>query len=864
MSPGPRGHRGGSQLEEMLPSGHCGRDRTVAAAADHAETPRSVRERLEAAALGLGELEKLRRRQEGLVRAALEQEVLREVQRSPQEKLLELRRQLSCLKRKDASLLSHLQELDQRISDLRLDSEAPHDQQETDSRPSSGFFELSDGVSGSPSNSSQSVFSECFCSATDADGHFPSTEASCLECDALVGGICDDSFFSGAVWGSVSAPHPSPADAASSVVSSDLQSKHHCNLLGRSSFPSPLSAMVVQSPTFLKTLCGSPGRGEAGVEALKPQTPLFPDSVLAPLGPHSSSRRTSFPSYSPQSFSLKDMDTYIYSLLQWRNHPFRTNRPRTSISVEPSKTTMWQPSSSVRQVSGPSKGSAVRPSWPSEGMSAEAVAMPSNQKQCFMKSNCEEQDFPGDTDVMEAGLKSGFSNGDSSSPGGSGTYNRSSGTHNRSCGTQSIGPATYRDINTNTHSLMSRRSKGPIPHSAVPIATLLKNVMEPGRRARIPYTQDQPCYPTDLEFLLKLLPEVKTKSGSSKNSPKILQSSSVEDERSVVDLSSLESFSQNLKGRKRRERGRVVNGRFCPAKQHSVKLHKSSSKNMKSTKTKGTSELNEPASEKSDQSHQNSRSKKPSSLEDGGSAPIKVSRRGTSSKRDLTSLPDDQVQDKPAVSKLNSVRSCTSKHHHHGNQHNRHQCHHHHGHNQVVMVAKPKHKRNDYRWLRVTMEIPHDGTHKRVQQRQKKELMWSSAANLNLSSGSQQNSPYTCVAGSDSEYSAECMSLFHSTIVETSDDEKSNYTTNCFGDCESSGEYVEESTSTSDTEESMGGGAGGMSRRRGQLRTPGIRKMEPEATRGQTKAVIKVKASYNLKKKILMSRSGSLKLMTTV
>lgn len=34
----------------------------------------------------------------------------------------------------------------------------------------SGFYELSDGASGSLSNSSISVFSECFCSMADVDG----------------------------------------------------------------------------------------------------------------------------------------------------------------------------------------------------------------------------------------------------------------------------------------------------------------------------------------------------------------------------------------------------------------------------------------------------------------------------------------------------------------------------------------------------------------------------------------------------------------------------------------------------------------------------------------------------------------------
>ncbi|KAF7251921.1 hypothetical protein EYD10_03004, partial [Varanus komodoensis] len=68
----------------------------------------------------------------------------------------------NCLRRRDAGLLNQLQELDKQISDLRLDVEKTAEEHlETDSRPSSGFYELSDGASGSLSNSSNSVFSEC-------------------------------------------------------------------------------------------------------------------------------------------------------------------------------------------------------------------------------------------------------------------------------------------------------------------------------------------------------------------------------------------------------------------------------------------------------------------------------------------------------------------------------------------------------------------------------------------------------------------------------------------------------------------------------------------------------------------------------
>lgn len=43
-----------------------------------------------------------------------------------------------------------------------------------------GFYELSDGASNSLSNSSHSVFSECFCSPAEAEGHFLSTGTFCF------------------------------------------------------------------------------------------------------------------------------------------------------------------------------------------------------------------------------------------------------------------------------------------------------------------------------------------------------------------------------------------------------------------------------------------------------------------------------------------------------------------------------------------------------------------------------------------------------------------------------------------------------------------------------------------------------------
>uniref|UniRef100_A0A3P9DR75 Dishevelled-binding antagonist of beta-catenin 1 n=1 Tax=Maylandia zebra TaxID=106582 RepID=A0A3P9DR75_9CICH len=703
----------------MLPSGTSRRDKAA------------VRERLEASVSGLGELELLRRRQEVLVRAALElrepreeeERQRREAQLSSEEKLLEgnillLRKQLNCLRRRDAGLIAQLQELDRQISDLRLDTGTSH---EPDSRPSSGFYDLSDAVSGSLSNSSNSVFSECFCSTADADGRLPSTDelASCLECDVLVGGLCDESSSSGTVRRSLSAPNPPTVDAASSFLSTEPQSKYHCDLVARNGndvyrYPSPLHAVVVQSPAFLQMLgFGGPGRDEADTSALPP-------SVSAPHV----SQSYSWPASSSQTPSHKRLDSYIYSLLQRKAQPIRTSKPRTSISTDPSKSILRQASLCVRQVSGPGSGfgtlsaSEFKALWTARGTSAEGAGTSSPQRQ--WSSSC---------------------------------------------------TANNHDSSTNS---LRKKSKADLPHATLSAKTLPKNFRDLGSPKANP------------EMFLKSAPVMKTQSSTPRNSPGT--------GRSALELTSVGSSSQS-QDEAAAEGGscHTVTNRYVPAHQH--RLRKGGFKNVK----------------------------------------VRSSLMKTSHVSEHSEPPPERRQDK--------LRHSISKHHHHGNHH----CcsgnhHHHHGRNQVVVVAKPKYKRNDYRRLRAMMEVPYDEAFRRAQRRQRKELLNSS---VYPPAGARLTSPYSYTAGSDSEYSAECASLFHSTIVDTSEDERSNYTTNCFGDSESSEECVEESTNTSDTEESGGGGMG-----RGR------------AT--QAKAFVKIKASHNLKKKILRFRSGSLKLMTTV
>ncbi|XP_078714128.1 dapper homolog 1 isoform X2 [Lampetra fluviatilis] len=176
----------------------------------------------------------------------------------------------------------------------------------------------------------------------------------------------------------------------------------------------------------------------------------------------------------------------------------------------------------------------------------------------------------------------------------------------------------------------------------------------------------------------------------------------------------------------------------------------------------------------------------------------------------------------------------------------------------------------------------------------------------------------TAVARADSdsersEYSAECESLFHGTVMDTSEDEMSDHTTNRFGDGETSasegvpcsevdddyrddddeeevatdsdsdgdagGFSVSTGSSASDEEDDVDNGGRQQSKgvplsgRRGGQKAPAVAApvaaRGPEArggggARGQQHAACRIKASRSLKKKMMHFRSGSLKVITTV
>ncbi|XP_027710665.1 dapper homolog 2 [Vombatus ursinus] len=153
-----------------------------------------VRERLHAALAGLQELQVLRDKQQTLVRGALAMQSAAPppppppVPRTPrlpqplpsavpagdphskehrlEATLTALKEQLSRLRRQDVGLKTHLDQLDQQISELKLDvNKTSNENLDSDSRPSSGFYDLSDGGSCSLSNSCTSVYSESISSS---------------------------------------------------------------------------------------------------------------------------------------------------------------------------------------------------------------------------------------------------------------------------------------------------------------------------------------------------------------------------------------------------------------------------------------------------------------------------------------------------------------------------------------------------------------------------------------------------------------------------------------------------------------------------------------------------------------------------
>lgn len=652
----------------------------------------------------------------------------------------------------------------------------------------------------------------------------------------MVGGLCDDLPSSGPIRRSLSAPHP-PA----------LDSVHQGDVVIRNSgetyrYPSPLHAVAVQSSTLLQMSIPVHQSRDEGVEGLKAES--SPPLASAPPVPQSFS-------WPPCSSSQRRLDSYIFSLVQRRAPLVRTSRPRTSISTDPSKSILRQASLSLRPGPGPSSGSVLgtlrvselRPSWPSGGAATEGGATSSPLRLQTEEGQPEEQQSQ--KVVPDDSVDFKMNKAD--------ILQRHSST-----------PPTNAVQDGGTNGLLKKK-KRLLPPS-VSAATVPRNLKEPEspKANSSPRDTQSPCFPVNQPAPLK--PQLAPANGHL--SPP--QSASAEnDDHTEQDFNSLRSSSQSHEGAggPRRQMTNSIS-----IQRQNTKPCEEGNIRMVNPKASLTSEHNKLLLDRKGDKQQHRSGSKQSRLLEDGALHTRSSRRAAAGrgsvhrvssrkKRHPASIQEGRVLDKHSKS-ASSVHSGTARHHHHGNHH---RSHHHHPRDQVVVVAKLKHKRNDYRRLHAIVEAPYDEAFRRAQRQQHKELTGHSVGRYRPPQG-QLSSPYTNLTGSDSEYSAECASLFHSTIVETSEDERSNYTTNCFGDSESGEERLDDSVPSSEAEETGGGGAGisDMGREWSQCGTGGSRAIKQQMTAAQTKAVIKIKASHQLKKKILRFRSGSLKLMTTV
>ncbi|XP_050009529.1 dapper homolog 1 isoform X2 [Alexandromys fortis] len=749
-----------------------------------ADTERQrTRERQEATLAGLAELGYLRQRQELLVRGALRcsgtsatitprsgelrgdaAQRSRLEEKFLEENILLLRRQLNCLRRRDAGLLNQLQELDKQISDLRLDVEKTSEEQlETDSRPSSGFYELSDGASGSLSNSSNSVFSECLSSC-----HSSTCFCSPLEAALTISDGCPKS--------------------------ADVNPKYQCDLVSKNGndvyrYPSPLHAVAVQSPMFLLCLTGSSLREEEGLGSHASDICLGSE-LNAPKADNSLPSPSGLWSSHPSS-SSKKMDGYILSLVQKKTHPVRTNKPRTSVNADPTKGLLRNGSVCVRvpgvvvpQGSGVNLKNMKQMCLPSGGIATLETGPFSPPKQRSKDSKAEP------LESKRLALPEGCLASAATEP-----------------------PSKHLPKTSKAASQELARCPaglGESPKESGQVSAVSPKA-SPGRGPVAPVENKapQPQKKMPQKGGLQALPAV---------------------ERPPLDFKS-EGSSQSL------EEGHLVKAQFIPGQQAGARPHRA---------------------------HRNPGVARSATLKARGPAApehgLPTVREKTRAAGKKCRFPDDSDTNRK-LRKASSKgrrggppdaglpgRALGAGGHRAGGRA--------HAHGREPVVAKPKHKRTDYRRWKSSAEVSYEEALRRAR-RARREHGGAYPVAVALP----YPSPYAYVA-SDSEYSAECESLFHSTVVDTSEDEQSNYTTNCFGDSESSvseGEFVGESTTTSDSEES-----GGLIWSQFVQTLPLQTVTAPDLHTCPTKTFVKIKASHNLKKKILRFRSGSLKLMTTV
>lgn len=598
----------------------------------------------------------------------------------------------------------------------------------------------------------------------------------------------------GSVCRSLSTPHSNSLD-----VVADVHPKYQCDLVSKNGsdvyrYPSPLHAVAVQSPMFLLPVTENPQQEEErlGCDITDVCATSETDSGKAT---DAFLPPGSWPASCPSA--SKRIDGYILSLVQRKTHSVRTNKPRTSLNADPTKGILRHGSMCVRQTAGVVSHSNVV-----NLKSAKQVSLPSN----------------------------GATASDNTAPSPLKQRPREAGGEQVES-RKVLLPAAFPPSELQSKH-QPRGAKAVPPELSRHAVAATGDVPKEGSQHFAASPKESPGKPVVLqpETRVSQPPKKVLLKGSSQAAH---SSSPPVEERPALDFKSEGSSSQSL------DDGLLVNAQYIPAQQQSVKLHKGTRnvKILKSSALKhrphlanglenGAQALREkgkPISKKCrfpDELDTNKKLKKPSSRGKRGGGGLQ---------------PESGLQGRPTGLHKSVVRS--------------------HGHGREVVVAKPKHKRADYRRWKSSAEISYEEALRRARRNRRDGVGVYAQVPLPYVS------PYAYVA-SDSEYSAECESLFHSTVVDTSEDEQSNYTTNCFGDSESSlseVEFVGESTTTSDSDES-----GGLIWSQFVQTLPIQTVTAPELHENAAKAFVKIKASHNLKKKILRFRSGSLKLMTTV
>uniref|UniRef100_A0A8C3W0N1 Dishevelled binding antagonist of beta catenin 1 n=1 Tax=Catagonus wagneri TaxID=51154 RepID=A0A8C3W0N1_9CETA len=774
-----------------------------------ADTERQrTRERQEATLAGLAELEYLRQRQELLVRGALRgaggsgtaaaragelpgeaAQRSRLEEKFLEENILLLRKQLNCLRRRDAGLLNQLQELDKQISDLRLDVEKTSEEHlETDSRPSSGFYELSDGASGSLSNSSNSVFSECLSSC-----HSSTCFCSPLEAALTISDGCPKS--------------------------ADVNPKYQCDLVSKNGndvyrYPSPLHAVAVQSPMFLLCLTGNPLREEerlanhAGDMCVGSELDAKTDTAL----PSPSSLWSA-----PYPSSSKKMDGYILSLVQKKTHPVRTNKPRTSVNADPTKGLLRNASVCVRVTGGISQGNSGNLKNCKQ-MPLASGGIPSLDNGTFSPLKQWAKDSkPELLESKRLPLPEGCSPGAASELQGKHLPKNAKPVPQEHARCPPAGTGESPEESSQIPAASPKESPGrvPAPLQENRVGQPLKKAPQKNSLQAVPPAAAPPAAPA-------LLPPVFPAAAA--------------EERPALDFRSEGSSSQSL------EEGPPAKappalapppGVRPPRGARPAAASRGSAQKHRAPAGHGPESALPAVREKARAAGRRCR------LPDDTDTNKKLRRAPAKGRRSGGGQPDAGLQGR----QLGAGHRAGGRAHGHG-----------HGHGREAVVAKPKHKRTDSRRWRSAAEVSYEEALRRARRGRREPAALFAA-------GPPYASPYAYVA-SDSEYSAECESLFHSTVLDTSEDERSNYTTNCFGDSESSvseGDFVGDSSSTSDSEES-----GGLIWSQFVQTLPLQPVPAPDLRGHPTKTFVKIKASHNLKKKILRFRSGSLKLMTTV